>query len=133
MEIEKLTQALRASWSAETAYNPAEWSPENPARGQCVVSSLIVQDILGGELVRFAVEYRGNQEKHYANVVDGALIDVTRSQYGSEGTFVESMPDLGEFTSLRERVLSDADTVRRYELLRYSHPGLNHKTTLLKA
>ena len=78
----------------------------------------MVQDILGGDLVRFAVDNQGAHEKHFANVINGALLDVTRSQYGMEGTFTESMPDLAEFPNLRERLLSDIDTARRYKLLK---------------
>lgn len=119
MEIERLAVALRQSWSAETAYGGVEWTADNPARGQCVVSSLVVQDYLGGDLVRFAVEGEDLREKHYANVMDGVLVDVTRGQYEGMGvTMKEHRPERGTFDSLRERVLADEDTARRYELLK---------------
>ena len=118
IDIHTLITALKHSWSAETAYDTTDWSPQNPARGQCAVSSLVVQDYLGGELVRFASEFDGRKEKHYANIIEGALLDVTRSQFPDDAVLVVSHPDLGEFASLRERMLADEDTKRRYKLLK---------------
>lgn len=118
MDIHEIINTLRVSWSAETAFEASAWTPDNPARGQCAVSSLLVQDLLGGEIVRFAAEYKGEQEKHFANSVDGALIDVTRSQYGTEAVFATSTPNLEGFSSLREKLLADEDTARRYGLLK---------------
>lgn len=45
ISINELTAALMASWVVDTAYDAADWSPENPARGQCVVLALVAQDI----------------------------------------------------------------------------------------
>jgi hypothetical protein len=41
---------IRASWSEKTCdpVDLPEWSAENPARGQCAVTALVVQDLLGG-------------------------------------------------------------------------------------
>ena len=117
-DLKNIIEALEKSWSAETAYDSKDWSPENPSRGQCAVSSLVVQDYLGGEIIRFDVEVDGNHEKHYANIVDGKLIDVTRGQFPDRAIFVINNPNLGEFASLRHRLLSDKDTRRRYAILR---------------
>ena len=117
-DVKNIIEALEKSWSAETSYDPNNWSIENPARGQCAVSSLMMQDFFGGEIVRFAAESNGVHEKHYANIIEGVMIDVTRSQYPDTAVLVISNPDLGNFSSLRERMLSDDDTKRRYELLK---------------
>lgn len=109
---------LQKSWSADTAYESNDWTLANPARGQCAVTSLIIQDFFGGDIVRFAVESNGVHEKHYANIIKGTLIDVTRSQYPDTVVLVISNPDLGDFSSLRERMLSDDSTKRRYEALK---------------
>jgi hypothetical protein len=44
---------IRSSWSEKTCdpVDLREWSPETPARGQCGVTALVVQDLLGGELL----------------------------------------------------------------------------------
>ena len=36
------------SWSLKTA--PKQWSPDNPANGQCNVTAAVVHDLFGGEI-----------------------------------------------------------------------------------
>lgn len=45
-----LEQALQASWCKETSSNPL-WNLRNPAKGQCAVTALVVQDYPEGEIV----------------------------------------------------------------------------------
>lgn len=80
--LKSITQALQLSWGADTSYSPDEWSKDNIARGQCVVSSLVVQDYLSGELIRYSVNEGDLHETHYVNKLDsGVIIDTTASQY----------------------------------------------------
>ena len=117
MQLDELTKALRESWSAETSHGGVA-TAANPARGQCVVSSLVVQDFLDGELQRVRVTGGGIDEKHYFNQVDGVRIDVTWSQYSQmDVNFAPSPINLKEAATVRDKVL-DEDTSRRYELLR---------------
>ena len=53
------------------------WSKDNPARGQCGVTALVVNDILGGTIVKT----RYGQLWHFSNVIDGRVIDFTESQF----------------------------------------------------
>ncbi|MGH3440297.1 MAG: YunG family protein [Sciscionella sp.] len=76
---------LRASWGEDTC-DPADrgdWSARNPARGQCGVTSLVLQDLLGGELVLGEVLRDGVRHGvHYWNrLPGGAEIDLTREQF----------------------------------------------------
>lgn len=117
--IQQLTQALHSSWGADTCFDTSEWTEGNAARGQCTVSSLIVQDYFGGELLRYQVNEGDLSEKHYCNVLDdGTVIDTTGSQYKNPVNLRVKPVDLGEFTSVRNRCLSDENTKRRYELLK---------------
>lgn len=114
-----LTKALTASWGADTAFNKNDWTSSNPARGQCVVSSLVVQDYIGGELVGYSVEGPTIQETHFVNLLpDGSIVDTTKSQYTSAVTMKLKDVTLDGFASIREKRLSDNDTRRRYELLK---------------
>lgn len=99
---------IRQAWSAETSADPA-WSNENPALGQCAVTAILLQDILGGELLR-GMACGGS---HYWNrLADGVEVDVTREQFPA-GTEV-----VGSEVRSREYVLSFAPTLRRYLALR---------------
>lgn len=116
----QLTSALRASWDGETGYSGVGvWTPQNPARGQCVTSSLVVQDYFGGSIVRYAVSGEGIDETHYLNILeDGTMLDTTGQQYKTPVSMTEKPVDLEGFSSLREKRLSDEETSRRYHLLK---------------
>jgi hypothetical protein len=116
--LEQVISALRQSWSYETTFDHPGWSEQNPARGQCVISSLIMQDYFGGELRRYQVAGKGINERHYVNVLDGGIvIDTTASQYDIPVRLTILPVELGEFASIRDKRLSDDETRGRYELL----------------
>lgn len=108
--ISRLTSAIRAAWSAETSASPS-WTPEQPSLGQCAVSALVVQDFLGGELIRASLEAEGQTSHYWNRLPDGREIDLTRDQ------FPEFQPGKIE-SRRRDYVLSFPETRRRYELLK---------------
>jgi hypothetical protein len=100
---------LNEAWSKETSADPKHWTPENPALGHCAVSSLIIQDLLGGELLRTKI----NGISHYCNrLPNGQRVDVTREQ------FPEITSEEEYVVRSRDYVLSFSDTVARYDLLK---------------
>lgn len=116
--IEALVKALQNSWSADTCFDASEWSAANPALGQCVASSLVVQEYLGGELQRYRVTGASITDTHYCNVLaDGTVLDTTASQYQQPMTFEVTPIELKGFASVREKRLSEDETRSRYELL----------------
>ena len=121
VDIRQLARALQDSWCAKTSVQGDDMPTDNPARGQCVVSSLVVQDYLGGDLFRVKVDVDDTDEKHYYNILDdGTAIDTTRMQYqGKLVTMTPAPVDMknGQYASVREKVLDDGDTMRRYQLL----------------
>lgn len=117
--MDEIIFALRRSWAADTAFDASDWSAENPARGQCVVTALVVQDYLGGDLQRY--EVAGDfAETHYTNVLSGgAILDVTASQYEGRKVHLTPTPtNLKGFSSIREKRLADSSTRMRYEILK---------------
>ena len=107
--VQVLEQRLRAGWCRTTSSDPGSWSPANPSFGQCAVTALVIQDHVGGELLRAAVD----GVPHYWNrLPDGREIDLTRSQFGRSALNL-----LGE-TRSRQHVLSFPSTVDRYQLLK---------------
>lgn len=127
--LQELSAALQASWSADTSYDPTEWSVEHKARGHCVVSSLIVQDYLGGELIRYEINEGNLHETHYMNQLpDGTVVDTTASQYTSPVNMRRKPIDTGKFVSVRDKRLADESTASRYAILKcrveqYLHPN----------
>lgn len=117
--LDKFLEALQNSWSAETSYQKADWSPDNPALGQCVVSALVVQDYYGGDLIRFIVTGDSINQRHYCNLLsDGTLIDITRSQYKVPVSMSPEPVELKGFRTVREKRLAEDDTNQRYERLK---------------
>jgi hypothetical protein len=118
--LQQLTNALHQAWDAHTGYaGVGKWSPTNPARGQCVTSSLVVQDYFGGDIVRYEVKGDGIDETHYFNILgDGTIIDTTGSQYTTLVTMKLKPVDLGSYATLRDKRLDDEETRACYFLLK---------------
>jgi hypothetical protein len=117
--IQQLLAALQNSWSEETSFTPDEWSPQNPARGQCLVSTLVLQDYLGGGLQRYDIKADNFEETHYCNVLPGgAILDATAAQYTQPVQLTVTPINLKGYATARERYLAHPDTQTKYELLK---------------
>lgn len=111
--LDALFDALRNSWSADTAAPGMFWNSQIPATGQCAVTALVVQDYFGGELLRTTnpIGLSDSRVSHYFNLLPGNReVDLTRGQ------FWVWEPD-GIMIRDRDYVLSFPDTVERYKLL----------------
>lgn len=98
----RVLSALRQTWSAGTS---SRWSRANPARGQCSVTALVVQDHLGGALLKTQLA----EGWHFYNEIGGRIYDFTADQ------FREPIEYTGEFATRDEAF---ADTSReQYECL----------------
>jgi GNAT superfamily N-acetyltransferase len=78
-----LESAIRASWSRETSADPDEWAEENPARGQCDATAVVLRMYLGGEILVADVLRDGQRlERHAWNrLPSGLTLDLTRDQF----------------------------------------------------
>ena len=65
--LAELERAIRDSWS-ERSCDPVDlpWSPANAAKGQCGVTALVVQDLLGGELLMAEVRHADGSRQRAA-------------------------------------------------------------------
>lgn len=135
---QELETAIEGSWDASTSADPDNWDDDNPAYGQCAVTALVVQELMGGDIVwRDAViddpaekdDYFDEDDhvSHYFNEIDGETIDLTRQQFPDETRYIEDQDavdakleqDDGEdFDSLRDYVLSYEPTFHRYRQLK---------------
>jgi 8-oxo-dGTP pyrophosphatase MutT (NUDIX family) len=119
LSVELLRSLVRAAWGPDTCdpHDLANWRPENPARGQCGTTALVVQDLLGGELVMGEVHVDDVKVgHHWWNLLpDGGTIDLTVGQFSPGETVVggevrRRPPDAprrcrGQYELLRHRVL----------------------------
>lgn len=108
--MENLETILNLSWEKRTCYKDSKkkWTFDKPYIGQCAVTALVVNDLLGGDIMKVKV----NGESHYYNVVDGDIIDYTRKQY-EDGLINYADGKL----AYRARILRDLDTRSRYYML----------------
>src|ERR1700737_4540681 len=107
--IADLEAVLPQAWSAETSSEPNGWSLANPALGQCAVTALVVQDFLGGELLRGEV---GNVSHYWNILTSGQKVDLTIRQFGTKQPTIENVAGRS-----RDYVLSFPATQIRYRIL----------------
>ena len=72
----ELYRRLARAWSSETG---SKWRHDNPACGQCSVTALVVQDMLGGEILKTNV----GGAWHFYNRIEGRRWDLTVSQFST--------------------------------------------------
>ncbi|WP_314945452.1 hypothetical protein [Bradyrhizobium cosmicum] len=65
---------LRKAWSLSTA---SKWTANNPAAGQCNVTSLLVHEVFGGDLLKTPLP----AGDHFYNRIEGRRYDFTASQF----------------------------------------------------
>jgi hypothetical protein len=124
--IDELRRHFLAAWGADTCYpdSSATWSADNPSRDQCGMTALVVQDVLGGDLVLAEVHVDGEKVgHHYWNrLPDGTDVDLTGDQFLPEETVVGGQvvirpPDAPhrhreQYDLLRERVFTSLGQMR---------------------
>ena len=99
----ELREKLRSAWSTETS---SKWRPDNLACGQCSVTALVLQDLLGGDILKTSVE----GQWHFYNSVDGQRLDLTDTQF-------EQPLEYQDLPSNRSEALEDT-SAQQYEILK---------------
>ncbi|PTM57651.1 YunG family protein [Desmospora activa] len=74
IHTKRLQQVLAHSWSIQTS---TKYTTDNPARGQCGVTALVVHDILGGEILKTPLP----EGWHFYNKIEGRRMDFSASQF----------------------------------------------------
>ncbi|WP_377521429.1 hypothetical protein [Priestia megaterium] len=72
--MNRLKEALHQSWSIHSS---TKWTADNPAKGQCGVTALVVQDIKGGDILKTPCE----EGWHFYNQLDEQRCDFTQEQF----------------------------------------------------
>jgi hypothetical protein len=103
IDLEQFAERLTKAWSRETS---SLWSPDNPARGQCGVTSLVVQDVFGGQILKTLIQ----QVPHFYNLIAERRFDFTSAQFADPIDYEDRPSD-------REEAMSDTD-LEQYRALR---------------
>lgn len=91
--LTEIEAAVRSSWGPDTFFASTDYMARGsgqPSRGQCGTTALVIQNLLGGDLMVADVEYEGRVEGvHYWNVTPGGLeLDLTRDQFTPEESLI---------------------------------------------
>lgn len=78
----QINEALIESWSIKTS---SKWTIRNPAKGQCGVTALIVQELYGGEIKKTKV----GEAWHFYNLIEGQRFDFTETQFNEELNYTD--------------------------------------------
>jgi hypothetical protein len=94
MTLEAVILALRESWGPDTCApeDVADWTPDNPSRGQCATTAVVIHDFFGGVLMVGEVFVDAPDgsgllpervDFHWWNrLPDGEQVDITLEQFG---------------------------------------------------
>ncbi|SEA01342.1 YunG family protein [Bacillus nitratireducens] len=99
----RIYEALIKSWSIETS---SKWTSENPAKGQCGVTALVVQDLYGGEIKKTKV----GEVWHFYNLIDGKVFDFTETRFNEKLNYMDEK-------SNREEAFADTNE-KQYSILK---------------
>ncbi|HDR7515291.1 hypothetical protein AB1I92_05585 [Bacillus mobilis] len=109
VKAKRIYEVLIKSWSIETS---SKWTSENPAKGQCGVTALVVQDICGGKIKKTKV----GEEWHFYNCIDRQRFDFTETQFNEslnywdvESNQEEAFADTNEkqYSILKEKIMKE--------------------------
>lgn len=109
MVLEEVIRIIELSYSKETCYPNLrdKWCEENKTLGHCAITALVVNDFVGGKIMRCMSE----TGSHYYNLINNEIVDLTFSQF-------KELPDYEHSEErTREYILSNDDTKNRYKIL----------------
>ena len=102
LDVEKLKAQFQQCWSSDSS---SRWTPENPSRGQCNVTTLVIQDHYGGEILKTPVD----GQWHFYNRIADQVVDLTAEQFAI-------LPNYLDLPSNRNESLAGT-TAKRYAAL----------------
>jgi hypothetical protein len=108
----QIRSALARAWSLNTA---KQWTPDTPAAGQCNVTTVVVPDLFGGDILKTSLpDY---DVDHNYNRIDGVVADLTDSQFSAPVSYDD---ELASRADAMQCVLdSEYETLRAALLARF--------------
>lgn len=81
---------LLQCWSLKSS---SLWTSNNPAYGQCGVTTLVINDNFGGEILKTKLS---NGSWHYYNRIEGERVDFTKDQFAEVIDYNDLLSSRGE-------------------------------------
>ncbi len=106
----RLEKVFFVYWSKDTTYSDVagEWTTENKALGQCLITTLIVNDLYSGEMVY------DRKNSHFWNILpDKTEQDFSRSQFKVNRIFTITK------YKTRDEMLFDENGVKKHTFEKY--------------
>jgi hypothetical protein len=85
----ELLDKLKKCWSVKSS---SLWTKENPSKGQCGVTSIVVHELFGGMIMKTLL---ASGQQHFYNFINGKRIDFTKDQF-SEPIIYNDIPSSRE-------------------------------------
>lgn len=106
INIEKsfIESLLLECWSSQTS---SLYIKDNPARGQCDVTAILIYDYFGGEIIKTFID----EQPHFYNQINGIRYDFTVSQF-------QIIPKYLDLPAIRKEILNSNSKVKQqYDIL----------------
>jgi hypothetical protein len=117
LTLADVERTIRSSLDGDTYPSDAKtpWNPANPTRGQCGVVTLVVNDLLGGELVRGEVHVDGQRvDFHWWNRLHGGIeVDLTRDQFTAGEVITHAVAIVRPPDTQMKRLHAEYELLRR--------------------
>jgi len=97
-KISLIESCLLKCWSIESCIS---WTLENPAKGQCGVTTLLINDIFGGEILKTRIGI----DWHFYNRIGSIRYDFTRNQFSFD-------PDYEDIVSDKKEILKEINELQ---------------------
>lgn len=101
-----ITVKLVKCWSKESS---TLWTQENPAKGQCSVTAIVIQEFFGGSIMKTKLE---SGQFHFYNLINSKRIDFTKEQFPEPLNYDDVL-------SSREEAFGDTN-LKQYNYLKYA-------------
>ena len=101
--IQEFLNILYKCWSVNSS---TKWTLDNPSKGQCGVTSLVVNDFFGGDILKTKIP----EGWHYYNRISNKYFDFTQSQFLQKPIYLDIL-------SNREEAFSDTN-IEQYNYLK---------------
>lgn len=88
----KLRDLFEKCWCEQTIWRKNEFDSERLSAGQCYVTSLVLYDIFGGDLISAEIFRDDKYQSHYwFRLPDGMEFDLTSDQFDGDG--IHTLPE----------------------------------------